>query len=335
LNAAAPIFRTDDSEEDRYIVKYSPITSINSDGRSPGSFGFKYYKSLYRTKQVMLRYAEAVNRAGYPRLAFAILRNGLDYEKMPGITDSICYDDVAKTQQAVLYLDSTKVTDVNAAEFYIGSDELRRMHTDPNDPTSSYLPYLDFNSTSWSNDGLHEQGCGQSTTLDTLYSYEKLVAQRMEDEAARRSALTQEVRAKANRLRHAALLADDATGDTGDTGETEEPTEPTQEERDAYTVIDPVPAKDADPDEINAVETLIADECALETAFEGSRMFDLIRFARHKNNAGYDGTNWLAWKIARRDLNVAPYENPTDKGNTSLYNLLLQDTNWYLPNPEY
>ncbi len=43
-------------------------------------------------------------------------------------------------------------------------------------------------------------------------------------------------------------------------------------------------------DTINAIEDLICDEYALETAFEGNRYFDLMRLARHKN--GHSGTTY-------------------------------------------
>ena len=72
-------------------------------------------------------------------------------------------------------------------------------------------------------------------------------------------------------------------------------------------------------DTINAVEDLLCDEYALETAFEGTRYYDLMRLARHKNEAGlYDanfGGKWLARKLAFKN----PVVNLEDKSN------------WYLP----
>ena len=72
-------------------------------------------------------------------------------------------------------------------------------------------------------------------------------------------------------------------------------------------------------DTINAVEDLICDEYALETAFEGNRFADLCRLARHKNKAGlYSanfGSRWLARKL--------DYKQPTVN--------LEDDKNWYLP----
>lgn len=72
-------------------------------------------------------------------------------------------------------------------------------------------------------------------------------------------------------------------------------------------------------DTINAMEDLLCDEYALELAFEGTRYFDLMRLARHKNEAGlYDpnfGSKWLAAKLA--------FKNPA---------VNLEDPrNWYLP----
>ncbi len=72
-------------------------------------------------------------------------------------------------------------------------------------------------------------------------------------------------------------------------------------------------------DTIDAVENLICDEYQLEFAFEGSRWYDLMRLARHKNAAtpygsGY-GCRWLAAKLA--------YKNPAVD--------LLDESNWYLP----
>lgn len=72
-------------------------------------------------------------------------------------------------------------------------------------------------------------------------------------------------------------------------------------------------------DTINAIEDLICDELALETAFEGNRFADLCRLARHKNEAGLYGSNfgslWLARKLA--------FKNPQKD--------LTNPENWYLP----
>ena len=68
-------------------------------------------------------------------------------------------------------------------------------------------------------------------------------------------------------------------------------------------------------DTIMAMEELLCDEEAMEFCFEGTRWYDLMRFARHKNRAGLPGNAWLADKV---------------KSNNPVVSLLIED-NWYLP----
>ena len=69
---------------------------------------------------------------------------------------------------------------------------------------------------------------------------------------------------------------------------------------------------------MSMVEDLLIDEYALETAFEGSRFFDLMRFAFRR------GESFLAERVAMRDGTL----------NEQLYQLLLDRKNWYLPMTE-
>lgn len=338
MYATVPYIQTTEGRF-RYIVKDAPTTSVTRDGITR-EWNFKHYKSIYRLNQIYLRYAEAINRAGYPSLAFMILRNGINHEYMPTIGDSIRYDDQAKTKQTVYY---TETSNVARACKYVDINELRRAKEDP-----QYNLYLNFTSSDWNGYGIHEHGCGATSTLDSLYNYSTAVATRIKEEALRSNTLTASVRHKINKL----LREGEQTGtEEGGTEEGGEETPSIEEQRKDYTVIDPEPATEADPAEINAVESLIADEMALETAYEGTRMFDLIRIARHMNNdasltADY-GTKWLAWKIARRDHKyqesaekpysenwVSPiYVDPTDY-DQSLYTKLLNPSNWYVVAPE-
>lgn len=298
-----------------FVQKFCPRSSRTES--SYFGFSFRYNMPVYRKRQVYLRYAEAINRAGFPRHAFAILRNGLDAEKMPVIRyDSIEYNDQNSTYRVVPYL--RIIADGNG---FIGIDEMRRALEHPD--------FLDFTDESkWANRGIHSYGTGVRTDLDTLYTYEKIVGARMTQEALRVGTPAE----VAKRL-GAQLLEDAAEpGEGGD--------EATEPDRSDYTEEPMAPPfiPDDIAFQINAVETLIADEMALETAYEGWRYYDLMRMARHKNadnwGAGISGTTWMAWQIARRSMDLKPYENPTSFDGT-LYGKLLDPNNWYLQSPIY
>lgn len=333
MYGTAPIVETKeggrDENENRYIMKSAVPSSVDGSGLAHGT-SFKHFRSIYRVRQVWLRYAEAINRAGFPRLAFAVLRDGLDHQTLPTLTDSIKYINADSTKyHTVTYLDSTSVENTSRGVFYLGNDEMRRAQAEPEH--SLFLPdFENKDNNEWlSNRGIHEQGCGASSVLDTIFSYKNVVAKRIEEEAKRTNSLTASVKRHIRNLRrYDVTVGDDTNTGTGDVEEDGEQKEP-------------APAE-VNPLEVQAVETLIADECALETAYEGSRMFDLIRFARHMNNdasgvPGFTptyGTTWLAWKIARRNENLKPYEDPT-LYDGSLYTLLLDPNNWYIVSPKY
>jgi hypothetical protein len=70
-------------------------------------------------------------------------------------------------------------------------------------------------------------------------------------------------------------------------------------------------------DTVRFVDERICDEMAMETAFEGNRFHDLMRFAR------YYGNEFLATRVANR-------RNVED---AALKARLLDERNWYLPHP--
>lgn len=87
---------------------------------------------------------------------------------------------------------------------------------------------------------------------------------------------------------------------------------------------------------INAVENIIVDELALETAFEGNRFTDLVRIAEHKNASGFDGTDWLATKIANRGTKSATLTSAAVEGyDAAIYSKLKNPNTWYFPLPTW
>ena len=65
------------------------------------------------------------------------------------------------------------------------------------------------------------------------------------------------------------------------------------------------------------VDSMIINENALETCFEGKRFYDLIRFAkRYHNNA------WVADPVSKR--------GGKENRDGALYNKLMLENNWFL-----
>lgn len=314
-----------------FVQKFAYSTGNNETNLS--GFKFRYAQPVYRKRQIWLRYAEAINRAGFPRHAFAILRDGLGETTIPSVKRVKTADDVNKKYVLTYELD-------NVADgcYYLDIDEVTR---------AKALPYLDFSDSKWRNSGVHELGCGESSDKDTVYTYGRMVGLRMKSEAARTGSLTPELKAYADSLiatgaNPFAYVEDDATDEEEEEeeegeGEGEE-VDRTNYPTDTIDIVTLDNPRVTLAREINAVETLIADEMALETAFEGWRYFDLVRIARHKNaDANFSagtGTSWFAWLVARRNMLLKPYEAPETKDD-ALYNLLLDPQNWYLQNPQY
>lgn len=315
MDYSAPLIETQDVGRIRFISKFCGNTSnVNNDGIAGNRFEFRYLLPLYRYRTVMLRYAEALNRAGFPGHAFAIIRDGLDPETYPMLN---VVNDTIVVADSTVYAHYALSPQSDEGPNYISNDELARAYDKP--WIKGIIQY-----GSQSQKGLREAGCGRSIAeaYDSLYTYSGEITRRLAEEDSRLG--TAAARKYVKRLAE----------EDGEGGEIA-PEDTTEEEIDItdFEVIIAEPAA-ADPAEMRAMSLLIADQYALETAFEGQRYYDLMRIARHLNKfegAQY-GTQWLAWKVARRGLELAPYENPTQK-DARLFNLLSDQDSWYLPLP--
>lgn len=306
-----------------FITKRTYTTSgwgyTDDHSTSTSSFSYNYSFPVYRLRQIYLRFAEAVNRAGFPRYAYAILRDGLCLDNIPTLRyDSVRVNEDG-TKQRVIY--AVPATD---GANYIDVDEIRRAQS---------IPFLsEFTRVRYYNKiaGIHELGTGESSDKDSLSMYDVVVGQRMAEEQARATGLSTTPEAV---QRYVSLLQTEDQPTTGGTGSDDV-------DEDEILPADEPKVPENIGEQINAVETLICDEMALETAFEGNRFYDLTRIARHKNNdnwgftSGNYGTNWFAWTVARRSVNLAPYAQP-NVFNGALYNKLQNQNNWYLQNPQY
>lgn len=350
LYGTAPQVEFKNANRARIINKFCPTwgstTSLTTSYVSSTSFNMMYEIPLYRNPQVWLRYAEAINRMGFPQMAFAVLKDGLARENLPtlstkdmnkyivkntideetgkavkdtiGIVKSVTDEDGNVTNDSLYYADGyaadpdlmnvavlTAPTAFNGGCYYVGIEEMKEAEKYPLALDFKTPSKFSMNSLTLEGDyyGIHGRGCGDvGGTRDTLFTYTKMVAKKIAETYARENGLSY-----AEQLEYENTLHD---GDVLLLDET-----------------DPVVKAKI----IDAVENLLIDEGALETAFEGSRFADLMRVASHKTNAGQDGTAWLAWKIARRDYNVTDNVTEYDK---SLFTKLSDQKNWYFSLPE-
>ena len=164
---------------------------------------------IYRRTMVYLRMAEALNAAGYPRMAFQILKEGLSNE---AINDKVIhYTDSAKTM-AVSLADSAYLAKFDFSDVRYGViDAMEFARDEVSDRTHNQL-------------GIHSRGSGFAPS-DTLYV---LPNDTVELDATKRAQLVKE---------HQAV-----------------------------------------------VDSLILTESALEFAFEGTRYYDIMRYALRQSN---------------------------------------------------
>lgn len=356
LNLTVPYLQLQ-GKKYRFIVKEAPIQNVNREGVG-SSIQYKHYRTIYRLKQIYLRYAEALNRAGYPRMAYAVLRNGLSNATFQNtyFTRNLVDSIVKKNEIPVYNEDGTPTLDENGLQVYRDSvhrDTVRNgmltkavatlSATDDGDPLHYISLYEmqdymenasallgDWTNSNWTaNTGIYQFGTGTNCDIDPQTSYNTVVAQRIADEDARRGGSDLTGNLTIDYVKRIMNL--ESSTDTirilDHEDEEFNAAYPNQLTAWKSSLTDGSLRSQMRQLEINAVETLIADEMAIETAYEGTRMFDLIRMMRHKNAAGQDGDDWISWKIGRRNFEYAPYEKPLEKGSFSISNL-------YIANPQ-
>ena len=320
----------------RYYGSVESYTYSNAQGIdesyplcSKAAHGGTFYYTIptYRKTLIWLRMAEAINRAGYPEFAFAILKDGINKYTLPTISkeyidkfeDEVGYQIYThKTEENnFIYQDPTnkaffeKDGEGSFVECSLSADEIKENYVvyqdtigklNYNDEMAMYYvtdtvrlkafnSMLDFSGDVWNNTyGIHARGVG----MGSLTSTKNIVTH---------------IAGKYDRTYYDYdhLLA----AQLGST---------------AHPQLQ---------DSINAVENIIVDELALETAFEGNRFTDLVRVAEHKNASGFNGTEWLALKIANRGTKAATSKAPgVDGYNANLYAKLKDQKNWYFTVPK-
>lgn len=218
---------------------------------------------LYRNSTIYLHFAEAVNRAGYPDLAFAVLKNGIsDYLK-----DLIMTPVLQKTASGdTLYNEAGEPVYEIPAYTYLKQETYDALEGELlflNAENVSKFPCENVYGIH-----MHGAGCTNRTKIENLVSVTGSKATTVGSQSNLHympDVIVGEKLAELAKVMNVKGTADDTS---------------------AY---------------IDAMEDILCDEYAKEFAFEGCRFYDLQRMARHKNESGIYGGNygsrWFAKKL--------------------------------------
>lgn len=336
----------DDQVFGTFVSKQNPSRSFST-----------VYPVVYRRSQVWLHFAEALNRAGYPSYAFAILKNGLcqndywypseeDYEPTEVVyrwintndtldvdtiptqhggptyaTAEFVREEVIKAYTA-LGIDSADIAKCGVVDSFV---ENRKNYASAYDKACYYLDYRELKASRSVPFLNFDTYYMESNTISYAVRYKSSMYSRgMNMTTYPTSSISDFYVTMGIHQRGCGLIRYDERGQSG--------------VESVYNYVDQVAKKIKQNhgitvtkediygnDEtirnyvIEAVEDLIVDEDGLELAFEGSRFSDLARVALRRNDPSY-----LAKHVARRGGTM-------DMG---LYNFLSQSPkNWYLPFP--
>lgn len=323
-----------------YVMKQNPSTSFTT-----------VYPMVYRKTGVWLRFAEAINRAGYPSYAFAVLKNGLcnnDYwypnlESDYAIKDSLWYavyndsiylpynipvgeeindstmpSNICKTKAELIAAIAEHPDSLTAADVTMGFIGLSTQnYTEDNCTQTCY--YLDKREVEKSKGidymNFMTRYMRSSTTSTSYHIKQELRGDRVSSLSYPSSVMADNYITTGVHARGGGRIKYDDRNSSYNY--VPQVIKKVKENTGLDITKEDIYSGNYDAEVQDAVEDLIIDECALELAFEGNRFFDLMRVARRR------GTDYLASRVAKRNGTM----------DAAMRSFLQIEKNWYLPLP--